>query len=350
VRLYKRGKVYWVQFHNERKSLGVRDPKAAELAFKELQHQHADPTYRPADQTATLATALKSFVERQQTRGRADGTVSMYERHNGHLARVLGDHTPLAQIDAEAVDRYLATRHKEGASRPTQWKELCTLRGALKLARRHKLYPYALDEVMPEAFEGRESEPVERHLLMPDVERLLEALPPERAAVVAFIVATAADYPAGCDKTTAEDIDFKAGKVRVHGSKTAYRDRTVPILDPFRKLLKLAAKHMPFEPWGNVRRDLEVACRRAEVARVTPRDLRRSHGRILRVAGVEPQLIGGMLGHRDGRMVERVYGRLQPEELGALITRRLEAKSKRSTGTKSVQKRTSKAGSRTRAA
>lgn len=324
VRLYRRGKsrIYWVQFHNERKSLGTTDTKAAEAAFRDLQRRHADPTYRPADKTATLGTALKTFEEKQAQRGRAEGTLSMYERHKAHLARVIGEHTPLAQLDAKAVDDYLSTRHKEGAARTTQWKELCTLRGALKLARRHRLYPYALDEVMPEAFEGRESTPGTAHLLMPDVQKLLAALPEPRAAIVAFILGTAADW-VSVERAEPGDIDLKAGLAKVRGSKTAHRDRTIPILPPFRALVERAAKALPFSPWGSVRRDLEVACRRAGVAKVTPRDLRRSHARILRAAGVEPSLIGVMLGHRDGRMVERVYGRIEPDELAAVIGARL---------------------------
>lgn len=341
VRLYRRGKsrIYWVQFHNERKSLGTTDTKAAEAAFRELQRRHADPNYRPPDQTATLGRALKTFAEKQAERGRAGGTLSMYERHTAHLARVLGEHTPLGQIDAQQVDRYLSTRHKDGAAKTTQWKELCTLRGALKLARRHKLYPHPLDEVMPETFDGRESTPGTAHLLLPDVEKLLAALPEPRAVVVAYIVATAADWSSVALAKKA-DVDLKAGLVVVHGSKTAHRQRTIPILKPFRALLVRAAKGMPFAPWDSVRRDLEVACRRAKVGKVTPRDLRRSHARILRALGVEPSAIGAMLGHRDGRMVERVYGKIEPAELGAIIGAQ--------TGTKSVQKPGSKAGAKAR--
>ena len=66
-------------------------------------------------------------------------------------------------------------------------------------------------------------------------------------------------------------------------------------------------------------RDIRAACRRASIPEVTPRDLRRSHAKILRALGVEPHLIAGMLGHADSRMVERVYGRLAPAELGALV-------------------------------
>lgn len=259
----------------------------------------------------------------------------MYEQHTAHLARILGEHTLLAQIDAQQVDHYLSTRHKEGAARTTQWKELCTLRGALKLARRHKLYPYPLDEVMPETFDGRESTPGTAHLLLPDVAKLLAVLPEPRAAVVAYIVATAADW-SSVALARKPDVDLKAGLVTVHGSKTAHRQRTVPILKPFKSLLERAVKGMPFAPWDSVRRDLGVACKRAGVLKVTPRDLRRSTGRILRAMGVEPSLIGPMLGHADSRMVEKVYGRLEPKELGSLI-------GKVTDGTKTVQRKRSKA-------
>lgn len=49
---------------------------------------------------------------------------------------------------------------------------------------------------------------------------------------------------------------------------------------------------------------------------------RRSHSKLLRARGVEPQLIAPMMGHRDSRMVGIVYGRLAPETLGALVSQR----------------------------
>jgi len=40
----------------------------------------------------------------------------------------------------------------------------------------------------------------------------------------------------------------------------------------------------------------------------SPNDLRRTYATWLRAQGVEPQLIGAAMGHRDSRMVERVTG------------------------------------------
>jgi integrase len=333
VRIYKRGKVYWAQLHGRQFSLKTRDREAAELAFRIAQRQAVDPTYRPPNET-TLEQALEAFESQQAQRGRAEGTIKQYGVHASHLGRVLGAKTPIASIAGAEVDHYLSTRHAEGASRPTQWKELCTLRGALKLARRHGNYPHALDQVMPHAFEGASSTPRDGHLTLPQVTKLVAALEPERAAVVAFIVATAADWRS-VELAEPGDIDMKGGTALVRGSKTEHRWRTVPILPRFRKWAALAAGALPFAPWPNVRRDLEVASRRAGVPYATPRDLRRSHAKALRAAGVEPHLIGKMLGHRDSRMVERVYGQLAPEALARLMHRRTQTPVRQSKAKKS---------------
>lgn len=314
-RLYKRGRIWWYLFRGERVSTRCTDKKAAELESKNIERRFADPTYRAADQ-ATLASIYPDFIAQQQQRGRARGTLKMYETHLAHLARVFGEDAPLGSLNAARLDSYVGSRHREGAQSPTIHKELTTLRGMLKLARRHGKYPFALDEVMP-LVQGA-STPGKRHLTAQQVPRLLAKLQPKRGAFVAFIVATGADL-ASVEVAERGDIDLKAGTILVRGTKTNHRWRTVPILKPFAKLAERAAKGLPFQPWGNVRRDLEVACRRAKVPRITPRDLRRTHGSILRQLGVEPHLIGKMLGHADSRMVEKVYGQLPPEALGKLL-------------------------------
>ncbi len=39
----------------------------------------------------------------------------------------------------------------------------------------------------------------------------------------------------------------------------------------------------------------------------------------MRADGVQPHLIGAMMGHSDSRMVERVYGRLPINDLRAAV-------------------------------
>jgi integrase len=327
ARLYRRGKkgTFWFQLNNKRRSTGTSDRKAAELFVAQLERRAADPTYRAPDGT-TLSRSLKTFYGQQLERGRAEGTLKMYDTHAAHLCRVLGEETPIASLSAEELDGYVSARRGEGAQDPTIHKELTTLRGTLKLARRHRKYPFALDEVMPQI--SGASKPGKRHLLLGDVMALLRELPIHRAAVVAFIVATGADW-ASVVAAKKGDVNLRAGTILVRGTKNNHRWRTLPILAPFRELVQVATNNLPFSPWGNVRRDLAVACGHAGVTKVTPRDLRRSHGTILTQAGVEPHLVGKMLGHADSRMVDRVYGQMSVKALGALVSDRL--------GTTSVQ-------------
>lgn len=322
ARVYRhKNGTYYFQFRGKRRSLKTKDREVAKLAAANIERRAADPTYAAAHE-ATLTEALQEFVAQQRQRRKAEGTLKMYGFHLGHLARVLGDETLLVEIDAKAVDRYLLKRDSEGAELSTQGKELSTLRGALRLAARQGKYHRSLDAVMPHNFKIKYT-PGTRALTLSQADALIGALSPKRAAVCAFILATGADLKS---VWLAERADFKmtkeAPQILVRGSKNRHRWRTIPVLKPFAKLAERAAAGAPFAPWGNVRRDMTVACKKAGVPRVTPRDLRRSHGTVLRAMGVEPHLISKMLGHRDARMVELVYGQLPPEALGVLMRER----------------------------
>lgn len=266
--------------------------------------------------------------------------MSMHDAHVRHIARVLGPELSLVQIDAAAVDRYLTTRDKEGAALSTQGKELSTLRGTLRHAARNGQFHRSLESVMPHGFEVNYV-PLETHLTLSEFDRLLSMLEPHRAAVCAFIVATAADWKS-VHAARRADVNLKAGTALIRGSKNPHRRRLIPILAPYRPLVEMSLKHMPFAPWNNVRRDIEVACRRAGLHRVTPRDLRRSHGSILRQMGVEPHLIAKMMGHMDGRMVERVYGQLPVDALSTILDERLEGAPVAPTPTPKVRRKSAK--------
>lgn len=321
ARLYKRGRYWWYQFRGQRYSTHCTDRKAAEAAARDIERRVTDPTYRPAHET-TLGACLTAWVEDRRRAGRAAGTLRAIGVHVAHLARILGGETPIARIGAAEVETYTAKRHAEGASRSTQGKERSTLHGALGRARRLRHYPYALDEVFG-AFE-LEYEPVKRRLTERELPKLLAELPPDRAAVVAFIVATSADHPSSVDRAQREDIDLKRWRVLVKGTKNRYRHRVVAVVLPlFRRLLKLAVAHMPFRPWTNAVRDLKAACERAKVPRVTPRDLRRTHGYILHARGVAPDLIAPGMGHADSTMVETIYGKLETGNVEVLLRQRL---------------------------
>jgi integrase len=308
-----------------RRSTRCTTQAGAKAALAQFERAARDPSYAAAHKT-TLGAALAELVrERRDVRGRAEGTVAMYVTKSGHLKRVLGADTPLGEVGARDVDRYVTTRLEEGASRSTISRELTTLRGALKLARRRREYHLEIDEVMP-AFSA-EYVPRKRALSIEEVSRLLAELDPDKAARVAFLIATACRWGES-DRARREDIG--PNTVVLRGTKTKLSARTVPVLPkklvPMIALLEHATKHGQgsggrlFGRWTNVRRDIAAACDRAGIARCSPNDLRRTMARWLRAKGVAPQLIGAFLGHADGRMVERVYGRLEPAELLAAMT------------------------------
>jgi hypothetical protein len=66
---------------------------------------------------------------------------------------------------------------------------------------------------------------------------------------------------------------------------------------------------------NNVGRDMTVAYTRTGIPPCSPNDLRRTFATWLRAAGAPTELIAPTMGHADTRMVERVYGRLSPDDL-----------------------------------
>ncbi|HSN92799.1 MAG TPA: tyrosine-type recombinase/integrase, partial [Anaeromyxobacteraceae bacterium] len=86
-----------------------------------------------------------------------------------------------------------------------------------------------------------------------------------------------------------------------------------------RSLLAYALEHA--RGHGDARRDLADACAEAKIERCSPNDLRRTFASWQVEAGVPLFPIAQAMGHKDTRMLERVYGRQTPEQLAALMAR-----------------------------
>lgn len=324
--LYKRTRFWWGSFHDPRTGEFVRrstkctDRGAAAAILREWERAASDPHHRAAHSTP-LRVAIATYRDQKKRDERAKGTLAMIKAHTGHFARLLGDETAVRAITAANVDAYITTRHAEGAERTTIAKELSTLRGILKLAHRHGFCEPA-SSVMPLDFKAK-SKPVTRRLeTMEDLHKLAWALQPYRGAHLLYLVATGADLSAS---HLARQSDIGPHSIKVRGTKTDARPRVVPIVDMTRPLIDcvLAATSktgLMFSRWPNIRRDLAAACKRAGIARITPRDCRRTIGTWLRERGVAPHLIAQWLGHADARMAERVYARLDADQLGAQVT------------------------------
>jgi len=334
LRLFKRDGVWYADLHvgGRRQKVSTRctDRRAAEAVARQLERDAADPDHATA-RKATLSDALKLLTDTRESEAKAGkksvSTVGFYRKKAGHWVRMLetndaGDFVPypLSRLRAADVDRCVAQRRTEGAGEGTIAKELVTLRAALKLAKRAGMWRGDIDEVLPVGF-APEYKPRERALTYAEAFALLAELTADRAARVAFILATSANWNES-ERARRPDINRDRTEVTVRGTKRATRHRVVPIVsEAQRALLEHAMAHAqgPGDPmftrWINVRRDLHAACERAKIPPCTPNDLRRTCATWLRAEGLPPHLLGPLMGHADSRMVERVYGRLSPAQL-----------------------------------
>jgi integrase len=336
MRLFRRGgaRTWYATFYENgvrlQRTTKCTDRKAAESVARQWERDAADPesaTLTAATLSDALTLLLKTRAEEVQAGRRSQGTFAFYKTKCGHLTRVFEhDETGaftgfrLATLKARDVDGFISTRRTEGAAENTIAKEIIALRAALKLARRAGLWRGDPAAVCPIAF-APEYKPRTRYLPPSELQRLLPELTDDRAAAVAFIVATSAEWGA-VERARREDIELEQRRVLVRGTKRTTRWRTVPLVsDEQRSLIKHALQYargangLLFLPWQNVRRDLAQACDRAGIEPCTPNDLRRTCATWLRQAGAAPDLIAPVMGHADTRMVERVYGRMPIDDL-----------------------------------
>ncbi len=324
-RLKRRGRVWyaWVPKRGggtELRSTHCTDRAAARIRAAELEREAVDPAYAAANKAAWSAL-IDDYYRSRVRLGRAEGSLHHVRVKSGHLVRLLPS-DPRA-ISHQVMCDYIDTRLEEGARRTTIKKEVRVFGAVWKLARKNRLVGLAVDEVMPELDD--DYQPGERFLTALEAWALCLALPPHRAAVVAFVCATGCD-PGAIGRARPEDVAPDRSTCHVRGTKRETRDRIAPVPLPVqRTMLGWGVEHADggiggklFSNWdSNIRRDLHVACDAAGIPRVSPTDLRRTYGRWLRAAGLEPHLIGAAMGHTDSRMAERVYGKFTPDSLAA---------------------------------
>jgi hypothetical protein len=299
-RLFKRGRVWygWVYENGRRitRTTKCRDRSAAEAVVRQWERDAADPDHAAA-RTATLTSALQLLLkldEEEVAAGRRSrDTVDFHEAKAGHLVRVFetdarGESVPfpLARLRPADVDGYISRRRAEGAADTTIAKELVVLRKSLRLAIRAGVWRGRVEEVIPVAFSPG-YEPRKRALTADELAKLFAQLTADRAARVAFIVATSACWRE-TELARRGDVGEGLATVLLRGTKRKTRFRTVPIVSPAQKsLLAYAIEHARgagdalFQRWANVRRDLATRAprRRSSAAARTTSAARSRRGR-----------------------------------------------------------------------
>jgi integrase len=203
--------------------------------------------------SATLSDALRLLLKARSEEAiagrRSSGTLAFYRTKCGHVTRVF-EHDDagtfagfrLAALKARDVDHYISTRRTEGTGENTIAKEIIALRAALKLARRAGLWRGDPAAVCPIAF-APEYKPRTHFLSASELHRLLSQLSGDRAAAVAFMVATSAEWGAVV-RAQRLDVDLATRCALVRGTKRTTRWRTVPLVsDEQRSLIKYSLEH-----------------------------------------------------------------------------------------------------------
>jgi integrase len=331
-RLFLVGRTWhtWVYVEGRRvkRTTRCRSKSAARLVARALEEAASNPSLAAA-QAATVEDALFAVLQKRREQAKAGersaDTVGFYEKKSGALVRILGRDTPLVNLTAAELDGYVTTRRLERCATPTIYKELTVLRAALKLAKRHGLWSGDVDALIP-ALSGQ-SAPRVRYLRPEEVARLLQEIDgQDHAARTAFCLATGAETRA---TVRAQRIDVGQQAVRLRGTKRTARDRIVPVVTQWqRDGLRFVLAHAQGKGGALFAGDadkwrwaLKYAARRAGIAHCTPNDLRRTFSTWMRAGGALNETLAPIMGHADGRMLDRVYARLPP----ALLRERLAA-------------------------
>lgn len=337
---------YWTRIGGRRVSTKTSNLTAAKRWKERQLVERADPR-RAASEAATLADAMREMYAELRRRGRAAGTQRRCRQKLAHFPRLWGENCKLAQIDARKISQYITTRLDDSPEdtgfktpkRITIRDELAFLRQMLKLARKQGLYALAIEDVMPDLFETGHK-PKRDWVREENLPKLLEHVEARHGAHLLFFVCTAGRL-ADSYRARPSDFDLTKWRATVRGSKTDGSFRTIPVSDFLhtyvRQMLRDAegdvdGEDILFRPWPNIHRDVNAACDRAGIPRVTTNGLRRTFGMWHRLRGFSLDTISKLFGHTTAKLVRDVYADLEGDELAELMALE-QARSKYKPGT-----------------
>jgi integrase len=322
MHLLRRGRIWYIAWQEQgrkrRESTGFTSKKAAQRVFDLKQHELADPAHHAAHQ-ATVRSAAESFLKEIKRESISDATRLMYDQKIRHVVRVLGD-VRLASLTYQHVGSFIETRENEGAKAHTIHKELTAFRRALRIASLHGHFPRDPRSLFPRYSTGYE--PTEQWIDEASLWAVMAHLEPSRAAWLALMVSTGARLN---EAKRARRGDVTLKQIRIRGTKTDKSARVVPVLAMMVPFVRFVLEHadgippMLFRPWGNLRRDLHRSCARAGVAAFGPNQLRHTTATWLVRGGAPLHLVSKILGHASTKMLERVYGHLDADDVGRLL-------------------------------
>ena len=214
-----------------------------------------------------------------------------------------------------------SARRRKPVSDGTIIRELCTLRAAFKWGVSEKWLVKPPYVEVPAAPPSRD-----RWLTRAEAASLAAGCGDFHVKLYVLLGLHTAARRAAILTLTWDRVDLEAGRIDYGtGRGNKGRVRSVPIAAELMAHLiparDLAQSDFVVEFAGgqvkSVKTGFRAACRRAALAGVTPNTLRHTAATWMAQDGVPMWEIAGYLGHKDVRMVERVYGHHSPEHLRA---------------------------------
>ncbi len=310
MRLYKRGKTYYVDFTYKgkriRKAVG-RDKKTAELALKDIEVRIAKEEYLGvyAEKRVLFEDFAKDYLEYS----RANKAKKSWERDIAsvkHLLSYFGG-LVLPDISVEQIERY-KTKRREKVSPASVNRELACLSHIFTLANR---FGIVSESPMKGVKKFKEPPGRVRFLSHDEINRLIAACAPHLRPIVITALNT------GMRKSEIlnlqwRDVDLDRRTITIRKTKNN-EIRIVPINELLLGILSKLRSHITGEyvftrygkPVRDIRTAFDNALKRAGIKNFRFHDLRHTFASHLVMDGAHLRTVQQLLGHKDIKMTMR---------------------------------------------
>lgn len=339
--LYRRGKVWWMNFSYQgqqvRASTGQIDRRAPELILGDTRRQLRDGAYRVTleEQTRTFGELMERFLREHVTRKASQRSYIGYTKR---LRGFFGNETPLASITPRLIVEYKNQLFADELAPASVNRHLATLKKAFNLAVRE--WEWCQRNPVLSVSMERESNGRDRWLTVEEEHRLLAACGPWLRDLVQFALGTGMRMGEILSLSW-RGVDLTRRTVMLFHSKNGER-RTIPMNHTILSLMKAKKEETHFikQPAGNViplngenpgdlvfrskagtpiesghlRRAFRLALKKAGIEDFHFHDLRHTFATRLVQAGIELYKVQRLLGHKSPMMTQR-YAHHYPESL-----------------------------------
>ena len=331
--LYKRGKIYWCEFHIEgqrfRFSTKVTDKSLAKEIEQTIKSDIIRKQFKIPQKNKKKFILAEIFQEYIGSLNNAKGTVEKKLYHAKHFLDAFGN-TDIKNITSIDIKSYQLKRKNEYLSIPVnRGKKESEINFDFvngEILTLSSFFNYAIEKGYIEnnpAYKIKKLNTLSRlkTLSDSDIEKLIAAATNKLTKdLITFLIYT------GCRKGEAlnlkwDDVDLQNDVIAIKGTKTKY-DRYMPISKPLKELLRGIEKkddclyvfNDKGRKLGDFKRSFHTACRNAGLKDLRIHDLRHVFASKMVMNGTSLYITGELLGHRTTQMTKR-YSHLVPDTL-----------------------------------